>query len=324
RNLDSPKPQVLIKVVFMEVQRNNGSELGVEGAWAKNNIGNNISSGGGTVLGLSGVNNVTTNLNGLGQSMGTALTPSATGGGAGGLYQIAGSEFQATLRAMATSGKAQVLSRPSIIARDGQLARIVVGQQVPLPSGVSYATSGANTIPIVNVTYNDVGIILNVTPFIGSNGQVEMIVQPQISSVSPTERQSLSEDVSAPYINVRSADTVVVTPHAETVVIGGLISNNQSQSEKKVPYLGDIPVLGNLFKTKAKSDAKTELLIFLTPYILQAPAQLAQLTPQETQRATMITNSVSEADLNRFLERVPVKPEAPPAPAPKSKGLFKK
>ena len=145
RNLDSAKPQVLIKVVFMEVQRNNGSELGVEGAWAKNNIGNNVSSGGGTVLGLSGVNGVTTNLNGLGQSMGTALTPSSTGTGAGGLYQIAGSEFQATLRAVATSGKAQVLSRPSIIARDGQLARIVVGQQVPLPSGVSYATSGGNT-----------------------------------------------------------------------------------------------------------------------------------------------------------------------------------
>ncbi|NBP24206.1 MAG: hypothetical protein EBU81_06580, partial [Proteobacteria bacterium] len=316
RNLDSPKPQVLIKVVFMEVQRNNGSELGVEGAWAKNNIGNNISSGGGTVMGLSGVNNVTTNLNGLGQSMGTALTPSSTGTGGGGLYQIAGSEFQATLRAVATSGKAQVLSRPSIIARDGQLARIVVGQQVPLPSGVSYATSGGNTIPIINVTYND-------APFIGSNGQVEMIVQPQISSVSPTERQSLSEDVSAPYINVRSADTVVVTPHAETVVIGGLISNNQSQSEKKVPYLGDIPVLGNLFKTRAKSDAKTELLIFLTPYILQAPSQLAQLTTKETHQASMITNSVTENDLNRFLEKVPVKPETP-APAPKSKSLFKK
>jgi len=324
RNLDSPKPQVLIKVVFMEVQRNNGSELGVEGAWAKNNIGNNVSSGAGTVFGLSGVNNVTTNLNGLGTSMGSALTPSATGGGAGGLYQIAGSEFQATLRAMATSGKAQVLSRPSIIARDGQLARIVVGQQVPLPSGVSYATSGANVIPIINVTYNDVGIILNVTPFIGANGQVEMIVQPQISSVSANERQSLSEDVSAPYINVRSADTVVVTPHAETVVIGGLISNNQSQTEKKVPYLGDIPGLGNLFKTRAKSDAKTELLIFLTPYILKAPSQLAQLTTPETHKASLLTNSISENDLNRFLERVPVKPESPPAPAPKSKGWFKK
>ena len=103
-----------------------------------------------------------------------------------------------------------------------------------------------------------------------------------------------------------------------------MISNNQSQSEKKVPYLGDIPVLGNLFKTRAKSDAKTELLIFLTPYILQAPSQLAQLTPQETQKAALITNSVSEADLNRVLEKVPVKPESPPAPAPKSKGLFKK
>lgn len=257
--------------------------------------------------------------------MATALTPSstATGNGSGGLYSIAGSEFQATLRAVATSGKAQVLSRPSIIARDGQLARIVVGQKVPLPSGVSYASSGNNTIPIINVTYNDVGIILNVTPFIGSNGQVEMIVQPQISTVSQTEKQFLSADVSAPYINVRSADTVVVTPNAETVVIGGLISNNQSQSEKKVPYLGDIPILGNLFKTRAKSDAKTELLIFLTPYILQAPSQLAQLTTKETHQASLITNSVSEMDLNRFLEKVPVKSDAP-APAPKSKGFFKK
>ena len=269
------------------------------------------------------MNSISTNLNGLGQSMGTALTPSSTGGGSGGLYSIAGSEFQATLRAVATSGKAQVLSRPSIIARDGQLARIVVGQKVPLPSGVSFSGSAGNTIPIINVTYDDVGIILNVTPFIGSNGQVEMIVQPQISTVSQTEKQFLSANVSAPYINIRSADTVVVTPHAETVVIGGLISNRESQAETKVPYLGDIPILGNLFKSRAKSDTKTELLIFLTPYILQAPSQLAQLTTKETHQASLITNSVSEMDLNRFLEKVPVKSDAP-APAPKSKGFFKK
>jgi general secretion pathway protein D len=306
-NLDVPKPQVLIKVVFMEVQRNNSSDVGVEGSFAKNNIGNGMGTSAGSVFGLAGVNGVATNLNGLGQPLGTALTPSSSGSGTGGIYQIAGSDFQATLRAIATSGKAQVLSRPSIIARDGQLARIVVGQQVPLPSGVSYATSGANTIPIINVSYNDVGIILNVTPFIGANGLVEMIVQPQISSVSPTERQSLSADVSAPYVNVRSADTVVVTPDAQTVVIGGLISNNQSTTDKKVPILGDIPLLGNLFKSKAKSDAKTELLIFLTPHIIKAPSQMASLTGPETHQAGLITNSVSEKELDRFLERVPAK-----------------
>ena len=306
-NLDIPKPQVLIKVVFMEVQHNNTSDIGVEGAWAKNNIGNGVGTGAGTVFGLSGLNSVATNLNGLGQPIGSALTPSSTGAGAGGIYQIVGSDFQATLRAVATAGKAQVLSRPSIIARDGQLAKIVVGQQVPLPSGVSYASSGGTTIPIINVSYQDVGIILNVTPFIGANGLVEMIIQPQISSVSPTEKQSLSSDVSAPYINVRSADTVVITPDSQTVVIGGLISNTKSSADKKVPVLGDIPLLGNLFKSKAKSDAKTELLIFLTPHIIHAPSQMAMLAGTETQQSRLITNSVSEKDLDRFLERVPVK-----------------
>jgi general secretion pathway protein D len=305
-NLDSPKPQVLINVVFVEVQLNNSSDIGVEGGWAKN-VGNGITTGGGSVLGLSGLNSVVTNASVIGGPMSSALTPGANGAGAGGLYQIAGTDFQATLRAIAKAGKAQVLSKPSIIARDGQLAKIVVGQQVPLPSGVSFAQAGNNTIPIVNVSYTDVGIILNVTPFIGANGQVEMIVQPQISSVSPTERQSLSSDVSAPYINVRSADTVVVTPHSQTVVIGGLISDTKSDAESKVPILGSIPGLGNLFKSRQKSRSKTELLIFLTPYIVDAPTQLASLSSSMRDRSQVITNAATEKELDRFLEKLPTK-----------------
>ena len=312
--LDAPKPQVLIKVVFVEVQRNNGSEFGVEGSYVKNNNAKNINNSASSVMGLSGLNTVVTNFNGLGQPMGNSLAPGATGAGAGGLYQITGNDFQATLRALATEGKAQVLSRPSIVARDGQLARIVVGQQVPLPSGVSYYTTGGNTVPIINVSYNDIGIIMNVTPFIGADGMVEMIIQPQISTVSPNERQSLSQDVSAPYINVRSADTVVITPDTQTVVIGGLIADSKAETVKKVPLLGDIPYLGNLFKTTTKNNAKTELLIFLTPYIIPAPSQFAKLTGQETRQASLITNSVAEKDLDRFLERIPTKDgENPPA-----------
>lgn len=306
-NLDTPKPQVLINVVFAEVQRNNSSDIGVEGGWGKNNIGNNIASGAGSVFGLSGLNSVATNINPIGQPIATALTPGTGGAGSGGLYQIAGQDFQATLRAIAKSGKVQVLSRPSIIARDGQLAKIVVGQQVPLPSGVSYANAGNNTIPIINVAYTDVGIILNVTPFIGSNGQVEMIVQPQISSVSPNERQSLSSEVSAPYINVRSADTVVVTPHSKTVVIGGLMSDSKTDANSRVPLLGDIPWLGNLFKSRQKSNAKTELLIFLTPHIIEAPNQLALLSGDITRQNNLLTNSTTEQELNKFLEQLPTK-----------------
>jgi general secretion pathway protein D len=301
-------PQVLIKVVFMEVQRNNSTDIGIEGGWAKNNIGNAMSSSAGNVFGLSGLNSLVTNYNALGQPISTALSSGTGSSGLGTFYQIVGTDFQATLRAIAQSGKAQVLSRPSILARDGQLAKIVVGQKVPLPTSVSYNTGGnATTIPIVNVTYTDVGIILNVTPFVGANGLVQMIIQPQTSSVNPTKSQTIAPGVSAPYLDVRSADTVVVTPDGQTVVIGGLISNTKSSSASKVPLLGDIPLLGALFRSSEKTDDKTELLIFLTPHIVQSPMQLAELAVKETRQTQILTNTITEGELDRFLERIPVK-----------------
>jgi type II secretory pathway component GspD/PulD (secretin) len=116
-----------------------------------------------------------------------------------------------------------------------------------------------------------------------------------------------SSPVYAPNIDIQSANTVVVTPDGQTVVIGGLISNQKSSGETKVPILGDIPLLGNLFKASTRQAQKQELLIFLTPHIVAAPSQLAMLSGNETRQAPMITNSVSEQELDQFLERVPVK-----------------
>jgi len=104
---------------------------------------------------------------------------------------------------------------------------------------------------------------------------------------------------------VRSADTVVVTPDAQPVVIGGLISNGNNSTENKVPFLGDIPFIGNLFKEKIKNSSKTELLMFLTPHIVQSPAQLGGMSSRETSQTTIINTSVDEQELNRFLERIP-------------------
>ena len=315
-SLDAPKPQVLIKVVFMEVQRNNDLDIGIEGAYVDNAIGKSgVAASAANVFGLAGANSVVTNFNGMGSALAAgSLTPGSSG--PNGFYQIMGKDFQATLKAIANAGKAQVLSRPSILARDGQLAKIVVGQSIYLPSGVSYNSVNGNTTPIINGSYTSVGIILNVTPFIGANNLVEMILQPSITAVdSSTPGQQIasgggvlgSSPVYAPTLNIRSADTVVVTPDAQTVVIGGLISNSKSASDSKVPILGDIPLLGMLFKSSAKSDAKTELLMFLTPHIVKSPDLLAGMVANETSQASAITNSVTEQELNRFLERVPVK-----------------
>ncbi len=322
-NLDAPKPQVLIKVVFMEVQRNNSSDIGVQGNYT--GLRSDFSAVTGYVTNLTVVSNNVVPQNVVqtrqsiiaGNNFGLPQTL-AGASGTGGLYQVLGNDFSATLQAIAAAGKAQVLSRPSILARDGQLAKIVVGQQVYLPSGVSYTTAGSSTIPIINGTYTDIGIILDVTPFIGDNDLVEMILQPQISSVdtsspgqliasSSTLLGSASTPVYAPNINIRSADTVVVTPDAQTVVIGGLLYSDKASSESKVPILGDIPILGNLFKFSSKSDTKSELLIFLTPHVVQAPNQLAAMSTREWRQTPTITNSVSEQELEQYLEHVPVK-----------------
>jgi general secretion pathway protein D len=326
-SLDAPEPQVLIKAVFLEVEDSKALDLGVQGdytGFSKNfsqvtgYLTNYTVAGSGTAATI-----VPSSITPVNQSYSLNnnfnLPQTLTGAaGNGGMYQIMGNDFTATLQAIATAGKSQVLSRPSILASDGQMAEIVVGQSIYLPSSVSLTSVGSSvtTVPTINGTYQNVGIQLDVTPFIGANNLVQMILQPQITSIDiSTPGQVIqggsiiSSAVYAPNLNKRSANTVVVTPDGQTVVIGGLISNDKSSSESKVPLLGDIPLLGNLFKFSSKANQKDELLMFITPHIVHMPSQLAALTARETGQAPMITNtnSISEQELDRFLERVPVK-----------------
>ena len=326
-NLDAPEPQVLIKVVFVEVDDNKASAIGVQGDYTGFN--KNFSQLAGYTTNFAvvpGGNNaantvVPTSITPVyssvsaGNNFGLPQTlPGATGNG--GFYQLMGNDFTATVQALATAGKAQVLSRPSILARDGQQAEIVVGQSIYLPSGVSFTAVGnsVSTVPTINGSYQNVGIQLDVTPFIGANNLVQMILEPQTTSIdnsSPGQviegGSVISSPVFAPNINKRSANTVVVTPDGQPVVIGGLIGSDKSSNDSKVPFLGDIPLLGQLFRFSAKSSTKSELLIFLTPHIVHAPEQLANMSAHETSQSQLITNSIPEQELDRYLDRLPVK-----------------
>ena len=317
-NLDHPSPQVLIKVVFLEVTHNNALDIGFEGGYTKQLNGgtnNPITATLGNAFGLSGFSLPATGsnsptLNPFGQPVSSfgQLSP-YTGLPGAGLYQILGTDFQATLRAISQAGKAELLSRPSILASDSQTATITVGQSVPLITSVTYV--GTSGFPVNNVTYTSVGIILRVTPFIRPDGTVELWVQPQTSAIDSTLSIPIAVGVNAPVIDIRSADTVVITPNAQTVVIGGLMQNTKASIDNKIPFLGDIPLLGSLFKRKVTSNAKTELLIFLTPHIVQAPSQLAALSTKEQNQSSLMPKSFSEQELDRFLDRVPVKQNPP-------------
>jgi general secretion pathway protein D len=312
-NLDRPKRQVLIKVVFLQVTHNNSLDLGVQGGWA-GPAGNSSVSAANT-FGLSQLNSASTTYNALGQAN-TTQSPGTSGTG-GGFYQIIGKDYQATLQALAQQGKAEVLARPSVLARDGQLAEIVAGQYIYLPSGVNITqgtTISAGTTSISG-NYSNVGIQLDVTPFIGANNMVEMILVPQNTSIdTSTPGQVISSSsvfssaIYAPNINKTSANTVVVTPDGQTVVIGGLIQDVRSANVSQVPVLGDIPVLGNLFKSTTKTKQKEELVIFITPHIVKAADQLAAVSDKEQSQASQfVTNSFNEEELNHFLDQLPVK-----------------
>lgn len=304
-NLDRPKPQVLIKVVFVEIQHNKGSDIGLEGGFGKG-IGRGATGSVVNAFGLGGLANGATGsvLNAFGQpinSFAAAAPITATGAG---LYQVLGQDYQVTLRAIAQAGNAEVVSRPSILARNNQPATITVGKSVPLITNVRFDSLGNQ---ISSIAYTDVGVILKVTPFITKDGLVEMIIAPELSSVSDTDRQTIANGVTAPAIDKRSADTVVVTPDGQTVIVGGLMGRTRAQNDTKIPFLGDIPLLGNLFKRKAKSETKTELIIFLTPHIIQAPNQLAALSASEAEKMPLTPKQFTEDELNQFLENLPIR-----------------
>jgi len=327
-NLDRPKPQVLIKVVFLEVTHNDALDLGIEGAYTKS-LGNSFVDGVVTNFTVVSNNVVPSSITPLVRN--SSFLGSNTFGlintGMGGLYQVFAQDYYVTLHAIAQAGKAKVLSRPSIVTRNNQPATITVGQSVPLITSVRYDTFGN---AINSVTYTSVGIILRVTPFITSEGLVEMILSPEQSELVQDRSQWVpiassptgAATVSAPLINTRSADTVVTTPTGQTVIIGGLMETSKAETVTKIPLLGDIPLLGLLFRHTIKNEANTELLIFLTPYVIGAPTEMAAVSTKEQKNADAM-KAFSEKELNKFLDTLPTKDpvtgEVKPPPKSKSK-----
>jgi general secretion pathway protein D len=305
-NLALPKPQVLIKVVFLEVDYNKGVDIGVEGTVTKNLH--------------AGLTNTASSLFNL-AGQGTTPTAGITTLPGAGMYSIVGDDFSATLRAIEEVGNVKVLSRPTILARNNQLAAFQVGYQIPVPSSVTLSTFGAQTA----IQWLQVGIILNVTPNITSDGLVEMILSPQISSVDAALGQSIGSlsngvPITVPAIAIESANTVAITPDGQTVVIGGLMKDNTTSTDSKIPLLGDIPGLGKLFHHKTSSTVKQELIILVTPYVVRTPMDLARMSADERGRTPMIQKSVPQKELNQFLERgqskTPGTGSAPPVANP--------
>ena len=278
KELDKPKSQVLIKVAFVELTHNNNSDIGIDAIFSG-------SIGGGEGNSLTEGNALTA---------GTAFDL----GGSGGLVQLNYDDVSVTMNALAEEGRLEILSRPSILTRNNREALISVGSLVPfMQTGNVNSVTG---VQIPQYEYEPIGISLRVTPYITPHGLVELSLFPEISETTD-EKIEVSEGLQLPVFATRSAQTVVVTPNGKTVIIGGLMQDNKVETVRKVPLLGDIPILGLLFKHTELKDTKTELLIFLTPFIVQNPNDLVALTEQERSGSTVKAGTESGKRLDNFL-----------------------
>ncbi|MCH7589918.1 hypothetical protein IIB34_02645 [PVC group bacterium] len=170
----------------------------------------------------------------------------------------------ATLDALVKKGKAKILAAPSITVLNGQEARIIIGERFPFKERTQTATGTTETTKFV-----DIGTTLRVTPQINNDGYITMKIHPEVSS--------LAESLDAgPRVTTREADTIVRVKDGETFVLGGLIKHTDDQSVEKIPFFGDLPVIGHLFSRREKNQEQKELSVFITPTILLTPEQRAR------------------------------------------------
>lgn len=174
-------------------------------------------------------------------------------------------QFQAVLNMLDSRTDTNILSNPKIVTLDNQPAKIVVGTQYPIPD-YTYNTEQAK-LQISGWNYKDIGIIFEVTPHVNNAGLVTLDLHPTITAINGT---ATVENTTLPQLSVEEASTRVMIKNGQTLVIAGLIKDQTDVINKKVPFLGDIPVLGELFKNRNNTKTKTELLIFLTPHIITA------------------------------------------------------
>jgi general secretion pathway protein D len=267
KRLDNAPMQVQIETRILEVNLSGELDLGVQ--WYLGKLAGN--SGSTTVANASG-------------------SQGALGGGGAGLgatdslfYSFVSNNLQVALHALETNGRTQVLSAPSLVVMNNQQAQIQVGDNIPI-SQTTVNTNVSNTT-LSSVEYVQTGVILDVVPRINPGGLVYMDIQQQVSDADNT---AASDSHGNPRISTRSVSTQVAVQSGQTVLLGGLIKQDNSDTASSVPYLGRIPGLRWLFGSTSKSKKRTELIVLITPRVVTSNSQARQVTDDYRQQLQLI------------------------------------
>ena len=291
RQLDVRRAQVLVEAIIVEVFEGDGTTLGVQ--WANEKGGgtqfnNGVVGIGSLAVGVNQaqdkilVDSITTTSNGdtvvvpteksqLGDLSGLA---SLLGGVNGLLLGGVKDGWGAVLQAVSTDTNSNLLATPHLTTMDNEEAFFIVGQEVPIITGSTTGSNNAN--PFQSVDRQEVGIKLKVTPQINEGDAVQLLIEQEVSSVSG----ATSVDV---IINKREIKTSVIVDDGGTIVLGGLIDDAVQESVSKVPLLGDIPILGNLFKSTSTSVSKRNLMVFIRPTIIRDGVTMNEISHKKYQ-----------------------------------------
>jgi general secretion pathway protein D len=275
--LDARRAQVYIESLIVEVSAKRAAEFGIQ--WAGISGDSNSAYRVGTITGFSsGGNNLISQAasqigaTASGSTTATTLQQPGNGLNAGIFRQIAGRlTLGAIARALETDGNANILSMPNLITLDNEEARIIVGQNVPFVTGqyTTQASGGAAGVnPFQTVERKDIGLSLVVKPQVSEGGTVKMAIYQETSAIDETKN-----NVSGLITTKRAIQTNVLVDNGEIIVLGGLIDDRSGNGTEKVPGLGDLPLVGNLFKYQTTNREKTNLMVFLRPTLVRTSEQ---------------------------------------------------
>ena len=337
RQLDTRRPQVLVEAIVVEIGDDAAKKLGVQFLLGGKNIPFAATSYGNAspnILTLGGayaahqLSQETTTVNGdtivtqqnssLGNSLQEAAAASllsATGGFAGFAGDIGkNTVFGAIINAVKSDTTSNLLATPHIVTLDNQQAKFLVGQEVPITTGEALSDNFDNAFRTVQ--REEVGIKLEVTPQVNGAGEVKMFIRQEVSSVAGPVSSRNSDLI----LNKRSFETVLTVDDGEMFAIGGLLNDDERRTIERIPLLSDIPLIGELFKSRSRSRAKTNLMVFIRPTILRNREDNAALTARrygyirdfQAQRNPDREPAI-DALVRDYLGTVPPAPSAPTA-----------
>jgi len=310
RDLDTRRKQVFVEAVILEVAVERLRQIGTDPVQV---IGVGKS---GNIQGIAGFNTAPENLSSIAQTI-TGIGGAATGGAVSVLNTV---NVRAFLQFLMTLTDINILSTPQILAADNQKAKIVVGENVPFPTGQAQGITGGT---LVTIERKDVGVTLEITPQVLEEDLIRLEIKQEISAIEPGASQTIGTGASSvpvgPTTTKRAMETTTIAKNGQTLVIGGLVRDNTILTENKIPLLGDIPLLGWLFRSQSRQTTKLNLLVFLTPHLVKNEIDIVEINSRKSAELSTLQRENRIEEPNRIkqdvLEQLE-RPNATPRPAP--------